>query len=251
MVKVARANLLRPQLDAGGLWLLSDPHFGRGEAADDAGQGIDAWCQKIALAAKRWRIEVGWLGDVFELQQASWDDIWQAHGQALEAVMSVTSFIIPGNHDWEVLAKALRHDLPSCMRNVEVTPVLWQENVWMEHGHFHDTTAAKYPWICNKVVWLVGWGERLVHRDLDVWASKAWSKLQGVGRYGENSRYTEAVACEAAKHDCCMAIYGHTHEFDAAGTAALNGVQVFNTGTLTNGHREGLVFMPSESSGAA
>lgn len=203
--------------------LISDAHFCDGSAADDAGPArgaLDRYCLKLAEQCRARHERIAILGDLLELQQASLLEIVLAHGEALEALASVTEIYILGNHDWSLLQEP---ELPGFLRklNVEVwgasLPMADGGRVWLEHGQFHDPFVARWPRISAAAVWITGGIERILGRDFDIWACRLWDRFQAVGRYGANTAYLPAVSRICLQHDCNTAVFGHTHQLLQSG----------------------------------
>ena len=215
--------------------LFSDPHFGDGGPADDFGP--DDGAQAVALRAKcaEWKRagdDVIAVGDIGEFWQFTQLEVQRAHGDTMDALKEVLSAYVRGNHD----RKATRDFL-----GLEPLPYLILGETFIVHGDFLDWWVAHQPELCRRICNGVGWLERRIHGDVDVWASSAWHWFTRTGRHGRNAKYLGPLAQAGYERGCTRAVFGHTHEFGSS-VAPVDGqiMDLRNTGCWI-GDEQGVV----------
>ena len=219
--------------------LLSDLHLGDGSPADDFCPPGGQAEHDLRQALCAWRdagLCIVLVGDVLDLWQASFGDVMRAHGEIIEELFSCASAYVVGNHDADMRTR------PLCGLRGE--PHLALSGVWIEHGHSHDPVVRRWPLVCKAVCGVVGWLERRLQGDVDLWAEQLGGWLGRTGRHGANDRYIRQVARCAAEHGCAQAVFGHTHAWLSGTVDAGTGVTIHNCGTWTNGHRDVVSLKP-------
>jgi len=153
------------------------------------------------------------------------DAVMRAHGDAMDALLAETEAIVGGNHDARLLGMKVY--------GLEILPYFKDGDLWVEHGHYHDKFVSRWPHFCARVADAVGWCERLIDTNFDIWAWNAWAWATGTGRHGESAGYLDTVAIRALRHGCHTAVFGHTHDWMPP--TMFMGVGIQNAGPRTNG----------------
>jgi len=215
--------------------ILSDTHFGDGGPADDFGPTDGPQDFALAKVIDRCWQENRTLvlaGDIFELSQFNIFEIVRAHRMVISEIFKRAKRYAVGNHDIDLLRETL-FDLKG-------EPYVIEGNLWIEHGHAHDELVRHHPRLCRAVTWLGGVAERVIDRDVDLWAEKVAGWFGHTGHWGANEGYLLPVIRCAAEHGCDTAVFGHTHQALTVPTESdqYPGVKVYNAGTWTNGKQD-------------
>lgn len=210
---------------------VSDLHMGKGDRSDDF--SADAEGAYLRLLKYYWSHRHFIVGDGLELQQASQEEVREAHSAVFDAFESLPFKgrieLIPGNHDIE---------LPGPDRKIlEVGNV----RILVLHGHQYDWANKTGGGLGKLVTQVFGFLERHINDDIDEWACWFMDKVND-----RVEEYDHAMAKMAKEDDCGVVIYGHTHK---AATEKVDGVFVVNCGTWTRKPMQGYPFAELETDG--
>ena len=180
--------------------IISDLHLGDGGPRDDF-TADTALCLFLELHKDD---VIVLAGDVYEMWQIKDPrEIERAHPAVCKAIEEHVDFALRGNHDGK-LARIC---------GIPLAEGLLVDRVLVIHGHQFDAfNHGRFRFVGRAATWLAGRME-LIHRDADVWLSKAASWLLHRGRHGGPGSYVRAVH-RCLRRNAAMLrgiTIGHTH----------------------------------------
>ncbi|MCK5600539.1 metallophosphoesterase family protein [Candidatus Pacearchaeota archaeon] len=180
---------------------ISDLHIGDGSKSDDFNRQTDL----IRLLDDHSSCKIVILGDIYELWQARLANIMWYNSEIVRRLQRDNVICVHGNHDFLPYSK--------------IWPNHYEDDlIYAEHGHQYDvynnTSMFNLKWPIGKYVTVVvGWLEKLWHKDADEYLLKKYGefKYQAAKLHGAE-KSTSSIQLVLDKTQKPIVVQGHTHE---------------------------------------